>query len=132
MNGASLNTVSSPGPNGPAGAGVDLSLEALAEHFHLPIAEAARQIGVCATVLKKICRKYVLMTRLLHIESLTQGRKRIFLGLRLSSPFAPRSPCYHFASALAQNTYSAHFSVIGLVATFRHHCLYAGKGLEKL
>lgn len=39
--------------------GVDLSLEALAEHFHLPIADAAREIGVCATVLKKICRKYV-------------------------------------------------------------------------
>jgi len=35
----------------------DLSVEALAAYFHLPIAEASRRIGVCATVLKKMCRK---------------------------------------------------------------------------
>lgn len=38
----------------------DLQLEELARYFHMPIAEAAKEIGVCATVLKKICRKYVL------------------------------------------------------------------------
>jgi hypothetical protein len=31
--------------------------EELAKYFHLPIAEAAKELGVCATVLKKICRK---------------------------------------------------------------------------
>lgn len=35
----------------------ELSLDELAQYFHLPIAEAAKEIGVCATVLKKICRK---------------------------------------------------------------------------
>jgi type II secretory pathway pseudopilin PulG len=37
--------------------GADLNLEELATFFHLPIALAAKEIGVCATVLKKICRK---------------------------------------------------------------------------
>jgi hypothetical protein len=31
--------------------------EKLSQYFHLPIMEAAKQLGVCATVLKKICRK---------------------------------------------------------------------------
>lgn len=35
----------------------ELQLEELSKYFHLPIAEAAKEIGVCATVLKKICRK---------------------------------------------------------------------------
>lgn len=39
--------------------GADLNLEELSNYFHLPIALAAKEIGVCATVLKKICRKYV-------------------------------------------------------------------------
>ncbi|XP_049851263.1 uncharacterized protein LOC126325822 [Schistocerca gregaria] len=34
-----------------------INLETLSEYFHLPITEVARKIGVCATVLKKICRK---------------------------------------------------------------------------
>ena len=89
MNGVAPNTVSSPGPNGPAGAGVDLSLEALAEHFHLPIAEAARQIGVCATVLKKICRKYVLIPTFPH--RITTPRPEI--DLFRFAPFQPfRTP----------------------------------------
>eukprot|EP01121_Diplochlamys_sp_Union-15-3_P008347 TRINITY_DN2211_c0_g1_i4.p1 TRINITY_DN2211_c0_g1~~TRINITY_DN2211_c0_g1_i4.p1 ORF type:complete len:225 (-),score=41.87 TRINITY_DN2211_c0_g1_i4:58-732(-) len=29
----------------------------LAQFFHMPITQAAREIGVCATVLKKMCRK---------------------------------------------------------------------------
>lgn len=33
-----------------------LSLEELSQYFHLPINEAAEQLGICATVLKKICR----------------------------------------------------------------------------
>lgn len=32
--------------------------EELARHFHLPISEAARRIGICTTVIKKICRSY--------------------------------------------------------------------------
>jgi len=39
------------------GGGADLNLDDLATYFHLPIAMAAKEIGVCATVLKKICRK---------------------------------------------------------------------------
>jgi len=35
----------------------DYTREDLAKYFHLPINGAAREIGVCATVLKKICRK---------------------------------------------------------------------------
>ena len=34
-----------------------LQLHHLAEHFHLPINEAAAMLGICPTVLKKICRK---------------------------------------------------------------------------
>eukprot|EP00029_Vermamoeba_vermiformis_P006872 TRINITY_DN2816_c0_g1_i1.p1 TRINITY_DN2816_c0_g1~~TRINITY_DN2816_c0_g1_i1.p1 ORF type:complete len:330 (-),score=51.68 TRINITY_DN2816_c0_g1_i1:261-1250(-) len=30
----------------------------IASYFHLPIAAASREIGICATLLKKICRKY--------------------------------------------------------------------------
>lgn len=33
-----------------------LTLEELSQYFHLPINEAAEQLGICATVLKKICR----------------------------------------------------------------------------
>mmetsp|Transcript_7672 Transcript_7672/g.10711 ORF Transcript_7672/g.10711 Transcript_7672/m.10711 type:complete len:322 (+) Transcript_7672:122-1087(+) len=35
----------------------DFDLEELAQYFHLPINEVAAELGVCATVLKKICRK---------------------------------------------------------------------------
>jgi hypothetical protein len=37
----------------------ELTLEELSQYFSFPISEAAKQIGVCATVLKKICRKFV-------------------------------------------------------------------------
>lgn len=37
----------------------DLSRDELAKLFSMPIADAAKQIHVCATVLKKVCRKYV-------------------------------------------------------------------------
>merc|ERR1719355_266886 len=35
----------------------EMNLQELAQYFHLPINDAASAIGVCATVLKKICRK---------------------------------------------------------------------------
>lgn len=35
-----------------------IDLETLREHFHLPIVEAAKYLGVCTTILKKICRKH--------------------------------------------------------------------------
>lgn len=35
----------------------EFDLEELAQFFHLPINEVAVELGVCATVLKKICRK---------------------------------------------------------------------------
>ena len=34
------------------------SIEKLAKHFHLPINAAGRELGICPTVLKKICRKH--------------------------------------------------------------------------
>ena len=34
------------------------SIEKLARHFHLPINAAGRELGICPTVLKKICRKH--------------------------------------------------------------------------
>lgn len=34
-----------------------LGFEQLSEYFHLPINEVSTRLGVCATVLKKICRK---------------------------------------------------------------------------
>ena len=33
------------------------TLDELSQYFHLPINEVAKELGVCATVLKKICRK---------------------------------------------------------------------------
>jgi len=33
------------------------SLEELRKYFHLPIVEVARQLGICTTLLKKVCRK---------------------------------------------------------------------------
>lgn len=35
-----------------------IDLETLREHFHLPIIEVAKHLGVCTTILKKICRKH--------------------------------------------------------------------------
>ncbi|KAF2070389.1 hypothetical protein CYY_008288 [Polysphondylium violaceum] len=35
----------------------DINLEYLSKYFHLPINSVAKEIGICATVLKKICRK---------------------------------------------------------------------------
>eukprot|EP00276_Gloeochaete_wittrockiana_P018738 CAMPEP_0184345124 /NCGR_PEP_ID=MMETSP1089-20130417/13571_1 /TAXON_ID=38269 ORGANISM="Gloeochaete wittrockiana, Strain SAG46.84" /NCGR_SAMPLE_ID=MMETSP1089 /ASSEMBLY_ACC=CAM_ASM_000445 /LENGTH=162 /DNA_ID=CAMNT_0026675301 /DNA_START=63 /DNA_END=548 /DNA_ORIENTATION=+ len=35
----------------------DLTLDDLSPFFHLPINEASKKLGICATVLKKICRK---------------------------------------------------------------------------
>ena len=34
-----------------------LTMERLRRYFHLPINEVARQLGICTTVLKKICRR---------------------------------------------------------------------------
>ena len=34
-----------------------ITRDQLREYFHLPINEVAKRLGVCATVLKKICRK---------------------------------------------------------------------------
>lgn len=36
----------------------DISMDKLVSVFHLPIAEASEQLGCCATVLKRICRRY--------------------------------------------------------------------------
>lgn len=35
----------------------DLTLEDISKYFHLPINEVSVELGVCATVLKKICRR---------------------------------------------------------------------------
>ncbi|EFA76212.1 RWP-RK domain-containing protein [Heterostelium album PN500] len=35
----------------------EIDLQFLSKYFHLPINDVAKEIGVCATVLKKICRK---------------------------------------------------------------------------
>jgi len=35
----------------------NISFEELAKYFHLPINQVAKELGVCATILKKICRK---------------------------------------------------------------------------
>jgi len=34
-----------------------IGLEQLSEYFHLPINDVAKELGICATVLKKICRR---------------------------------------------------------------------------
>eukprot|EP00327_Prymnesium_parvum_P047176 CAMPEP_0205876220 /NCGR_PEP_ID=MMETSP1083-20121108/13675_1 /ASSEMBLY_ACC=CAM_ASM_000430 /TAXON_ID=97485 /ORGANISM="Prymnesium parvum, Strain Texoma1" /LENGTH=116 /DNA_ID=CAMNT_0053238953 /DNA_START=63 /DNA_END=409 /DNA_ORIENTATION=+ len=36
----------------------DLSLATIARYFHMPIVEAAGILGVCTTVLKKVCRRH--------------------------------------------------------------------------
>ena len=36
----------------------NITKDFLREFFHLPIAEASQKIGICVTVLKKICRQY--------------------------------------------------------------------------
>ena len=36
---------------------MQISYDLLKENFHLPISQVAKDLGVCATVLKKICRK---------------------------------------------------------------------------
>jgi len=35
-----------------------ISYEELAKHFHLPLTDASIQLGVCTTVLKRVCRQY--------------------------------------------------------------------------
>ncbi len=34
-----------------------ITFEELSQYFHLPINEVSKELGVCATVLKKICRR---------------------------------------------------------------------------
>ncbi len=36
-------------------------MELLQQYFHLPIVEASKQLGICSTSLKKICRKHGLL-----------------------------------------------------------------------
>ncbi|GJQ13893.1 hypothetical protein GpartN1_g5684.t1 [Galdieria partita] len=36
----------------------NIDLETLKSHFHLPMVEASKKLGVCVTVLKKICRRF--------------------------------------------------------------------------
>ena len=35
----------------------NISFDELSKFFHLPINQVAKELGVCATILKKICRK---------------------------------------------------------------------------
>eukprot|EP00871_Galdieria_phlegrea_P002153 jgi/Galph1/2939/GphlegSOOS_G1618.1 len=35
-----------------------IDMETLKSHFHLPMVEASKRLGVCVTVLKKICRRF--------------------------------------------------------------------------
>jgi len=35
----------------------NISFDELAKYFHLPINQVAKELGVCATILKKICRR---------------------------------------------------------------------------
>lgn len=35
----------------------DITFEDLTKYFHLPINQVAKELGICATILKKICRK---------------------------------------------------------------------------
>jgi hypothetical protein len=34
-----------------------ITFEQLTKYFHLPINDVAKELGICATMLKKICRK---------------------------------------------------------------------------
>jgi len=36
----------------------EIPLEELRRRFHLPLAEVAREFGVCMTFIKKTCRQY--------------------------------------------------------------------------
>jgi RWP-RK domain len=38
-------------------ADVSITREQLTKYFHLPITDVAKELGICATMLKKICRK---------------------------------------------------------------------------
>jgi hypothetical protein len=40
-----------------AAADVSITREQLTKYFHLPITDVAKELGICATMLKKICRK---------------------------------------------------------------------------
>lgn len=40
------------------GKSAHLNYETLSAHFHLPITDVAKELGVCATMLKKVCRKH--------------------------------------------------------------------------
>jgi len=35
----------------------NISFDELSKYFHLPINQVAKELGVCATILKKICRR---------------------------------------------------------------------------
>ena len=35
----------------------NISFDELSKYFHLPINQVAKELGVCATILKKLCRK---------------------------------------------------------------------------
>lgn len=35
-----------------------VALEAISKHFHLPMSDAAKAMGVCQSVLKRWCRQY--------------------------------------------------------------------------
>lgn len=50
------------------------TLEELRKYFHLPIAEVARQLGICTTLLKKVCRKNkILRWPYRQIKSITKS-----------------------------------------------------------
>lgn len=35
-----------------------ITLEQLRQYFHLPIVQVSNELGICTTLLKKICRKH--------------------------------------------------------------------------
>jgi len=49
---------SNPNSNSDADAhGLNIGFKELSQYFHLPINQVSQELGICATVLKKICRK---------------------------------------------------------------------------
>eukprot|EP00741_Cyanophora_paradoxa_P025678 tig00000388_g24781.t2 len=46
-------------PEVPAASGPrDTSFESISSLFHLPINEASKRLGICVTLLKKLCRRH--------------------------------------------------------------------------
>lgn len=81
------------------------TIEELRRYFHLPIVEVAKQLGICTTLLKKVCRKLKIKKwPYRQIRSITKSVQSLEMASLNEALLEPEKARYREQITLLQNT----------------------------